>query len=201
MTETDTYTKSDLRQRFRTARSRLSDEAYARKSADIIRQVERLPELQQAGTVHVYWPMVSDREVDTRPLIRNLHQRGVQVVLPVVTRFVQGAGDTPVMEHCRYTGPDCLQTNRWGVYEPRNTPLISAEAFDLVIVPALGAGRNGHRIGHGYGYYDAFLSAVTVPTVALVYAECLVDAVPVEAHDVPLTYIATEHELIRTGTA
>lgn len=194
-------TKAALRQRFRAYRRDLSNTDYARTSQAILQRVRKLPELQRARTVHTYWPVTDRREVDTRPLIEQLCDRGVRVVLPVVRAFA-GASDDPLpaMEHRMYTGPDCLATNRWGLREPQDTPKVSPTELDLVLVPALGAGRNGHRIGNGGGYYDAFLPEVTAPTVALVYAACVVDTVPTEAHDVPVTYITTEDELIHPAS-
>ena len=190
-------TKLDLRERFARYRSNLSDTEYAERSAAIIACAESLPELADAGTVHTYWPVVDDREVDTRPLIERLHRSGRRVVLPVVTRF----DGTPAMTHRQYAGPECLATNRWGLREPHGTPDVSPDELDAVLVPALGAGRNGHRIGHGFGYYDAFLPRVDAPTIALVYAACMVDTVPADPHDIPVSIIATEDEIIRPSAA
>lgn len=185
--------KEALRVQFQQRRAALSADAYARKSAAIIERLQALPEIQAAETVHCYWPRTERREVDTRPLIDWLHERGRTVVLPVVTAF-EGA---PEMEHRRYEGPESLRTNRWGLKEPEGTETVSPAALDLIVVPAFGAGRNGHRIGHGFGYYDAFLNDLDAVTVCPVYHACLVDTVPAEAHDVPLSVILTEEKVIR----
>ena len=73
---------------------------------------------------------------------------------------------------------------------------IGLDAIDAVVVPAFGAGRNGHRIGHGHGFYDAFLSEVDVPRICLIYHETLVPVVPAEAHDVRMTHLVTERETV-----
>ena len=87
---------------------------------------------------------------------------------------------------------------RWGLLEPPATaPTVAPEAIDLVIVPAFGAGRNGARIGHGGGFYDAFLPTTSAVRVAVVYADCLIDHVPAEAHDAGLDLIVTEREVLR----
>lgn len=187
-------TKEMLREQFRAYRTHLAPEAVAAKSTAILRGVQALPEVRHAQTVHCYWPLVERGEIDTRPLIRTLHERGVCVVLPVVDGVADGA---PRLQHRRYEGPEALCTNRWNLHEPVGTEAVVPETLDLVIVPALGVGRNGHRIGHGYGYYDAFLASLDVPTVALVYDACLVDDVPAEAHDVPVSVIVTERRCLR----
>lgn len=194
----NTGNKDALRETFRTYRVQLSPEDVAAKSASIIRRVEALSEVQDARTLHCYWPMVDRGEIDTRPFIHALYDRGVRVVLPVVANFNDEA---PTLVHRRYDGPDALRPNRWGLQEPVNTASVPPDALDVVIVPAFGAGRNGHRIGHGYGYYDVFLAPLDVPTVTLVYDACLVDTVPAEAHDVPVSIIVTERETLRPSAA
>lgn len=191
---TDTLTKEALRDRFRAYRAQLSSEMREAKSAAIVERIQALPELQRAQTVHCYWPLVNRGEVDTRPLIRTLHGQGVRVVLPVVASFDDEA---PVLKHRRYEGPEALRTNRWNLREPVGTEVVSPDALEAVIVPAFGVGRNGHRIGHGYGYYDAFLASIDAPTIAPVYDACLVDTVPADAHDVPVSIIVTERETLR----
>lgn len=160
-------------------------------------RLRSLPELGAAQTVHCYWPLTDRREVDTRPLIAALHAEGLRVVLPVVAPSSAGA---PAMTLRCYTGRACLRPNRWGLHEPTGTEAVPAHAVDLVIVPAFGAGRNGHRIGHGFGYYDAFLCGLDAATVCPVYQDCLVARVPAEAHDVPLSILVTEMAVLRPGT-
>ena len=184
-----------MRARFRAFRETLSPEAYAQRSAAIVARAQALPEIEAASAVHVYWPLVTRREIDTRPLIRWLTEEGKTVVLPAVATFE--ADVRPRLRHLRYRGEAALQTNRWGVREPTGEETVPLEQIEAVVVPAFGAGRNGHRIGHGQGFYDAFLAHVTAPRIGLVYADVLVDAVPVAPHDVRLSVIVTEDETLR----
>ncbi|MEM1041755.1 MAG: 5-formyltetrahydrofolate cyclo-ligase [Bacteroidota bacterium] len=188
--------KAALRARFRDARLALTDAEAAAHSTAICERIAALPEVKAAGTVHVYWPVTARREVDTRPLVRRLHGAGTRVVLPVVADF-DGA---PRLRHVRFEGEDRMQTNHWGIAEPVGTADADPSDLDVVIVPAFGAGRGGHRIGHGRGFYDAFLAGLAAVTVGAVYAACLVDAVPAEAHDVALGIVVTEREVVRVGT-
>jgi 5-formyltetrahydrofolate cyclo-ligase len=185
--------KDRLRARFRAVRAALSDDDYAAHSAAVCERLAALPELADAETVHIYWPLLQRRELDTRPLIRELDAQGKQIVLPVVAAF-EGA---PRLRHVVFAGEGRMRPNRWGIPEPHDTPEVDPAAFDAVVVPAFGAGRNGHRIGHGRGFYDAFLAATDAPAVAAVFAGCLVERVPAEAHDIPLDVIVTEREVLR----
>jgi 5-formyltetrahydrofolate cyclo-ligase len=184
--------KAALRERFHAARLALSEAESAQRSAAICARILALPEIEGAKTVHVYWPLVHRREVDTRPLIRHLHGRGHRVVLPVVAT-TPGA---PELGHVVFIGEENLRANPWGILEPEG-PAVPTSEIDAVVVPAFGAGRNGHRIGHGWGYYDAFLTGLDAVTIGAVYAACLVATIPAEAHDVPLDIVVTENEVIR----
>jgi len=186
--------KSTLRDRFRAFRRGLSEDEWAERSAAIRARVRSLPELSAVSTVHGYWPQTEHHEVDTRPLIRDLHADGVTVALPVVTAYPPAR---PEMAPRRFTGTEALTPNRWDILEPTDAPPVDVDALELVLVPALGAGRKGHRIGHGTGYYDAFLASVRAPTVALVYEATLVDALPADPHDQPVDVVVTETAVVR----
>lgn len=193
MTASETPTSKEAwRTQFRTYRQSLSVEAYEARSSLIVHRALGLSAVAQAEVVHVYWPLREHGEVDTRPLIGALRLRGAEVVLSVVTGFEPGA---PAMEHRRYAGPTAMQTNRWGVREPAGTDVVPPHNLDVVLVPALGADRRGTRLGYGMGYYDAFLSDVTCPRIALVYDECVVPALPAADHDVPMTTLVTERNV------
>lgn len=115
------------------------------------------------------------------------------VVLPVVTSFANSA---PAMEARTFTTPEALVENRWGLHEPVHGPRVDPATIDVVIVPAFGADRRGHRIGHGGGFYDRFLPTLNATTLALTFNACLVDTVPTAPHDVPVHYVITETEIV-----
>jgi 5-formyltetrahydrofolate cyclo-ligase len=185
--------KESWRRRFRTYRRSLSPSAYQARSTLISHRSLAVPDVARAKSVHTYWPLTAQREVDTRPLIAALRGRGISIVLPVVTSFEP---DTPSLEHRQYEGPESLHANQWGIREPWHTDRVSVDTVDAVIVPALGIGENGHRLGHGSGYYDAFLESLTCPRIGVTYEECLVSSVPHAQHDVPLTNIVTERRTL-----
>jgi 5-formyltetrahydrofolate cyclo-ligase len=188
--------KARLRAQFRQARLALSDADYAAKSALIRARLLALPEIAAARTIHVYWPLTERREVDTRPLVAALHARGVRVVLPVVVPRSEDAA--PRLRHRQFEGETRLTRTPWGLHEPTGLDLAPV-ALDVIIVPAFGAGRNGHRIGHGAGYYDVFLAGTAALTVCPVYASCLVENVPAEPHDRPVDVVVTEEGVLRVS--
>lgn len=184
--------KDEWRAQFRAYRQSLSGGTYEAYSSLIAHRVLSLATVAQAEMIHVYSPLRDRGEVDTRPLIAALRVREATLVMPVVTSFDPG---TPTLEHRRYAGPYAMQTNRWGLREPVGTESVPPDVLDVVLVPTLGADRRGHRLGHGTGYYDAFLAEVTCPCVALVYDNCVVSSLPNDPHDVRMTTLVTERNV------
>src|SRR5690606_23423041 len=78
-----------------------------------------------------------------------------------------------------------------------STPEISASDIDLVLVPGLAFDVGGGRLGYGGGYYDRLLASLpgSVPTVGVTLDELIVDAVPVEPHDVGVSHLVTQSGL------
>ncbi len=64
--------------------------------------------------------------------------------------------------------------------------------LDLVLVPGLAFDAHRNRIGYGRGYYDRFLAQVAAPRIGLIPDALLVEAVPVDDHDVPVDLVVTD---------
>ena len=91
--------------------------------------------------------------------------------------------------------PGQLVPARLGLQEPQK-PWLPAEAVadaTVVFVPALAVDRAGVRLGRGAGFYDRTLP-LALPSarlVAVVRDDELVDEIPAEPHDVPMTHALT----------
>lgn len=70
---------------------------------------------------------------------------------------------------------------------------------DVVVVPGLAFTVAGDRLGQGGGWYDRFLSKVRPDCVSIgvCFSEQLVDAVPVEPHDVAVDHVVTDRGVAR----
>ncbi|MCW2546322.1 MAG: 5-formyltetrahydrofolate cyclo-ligase, partial [Mycobacterium sp.] len=77
--------------------------------------------------------------------------------------------------------------------------LIAASEIDVVLAPAVAADRGGGRLGRGGGSYDRALARMRPDAlvIAVVHANELVDAVPIEAHDRLVDAVLAGDELIR----
>ncbi|GAB5521047.1 MAG: hypothetical protein RhofKO_32980 [Rhodothermales bacterium] len=140
--------------------------------------------------------MLTHREIDTRPLINVAWHANKRVVVPVVDRFDRDITAAPRLRHIGVTSETPLARNRWGIAEPQAGPSVPLADLDLVIVPALAFDRAGYRVGHGFGYYDEFLSGLSIPTVGVCFADCVYNAVPHEVHDIAVDRVVTEAETI-----
>ncbi|WP_274423427.1 5-formyltetrahydrofolate cyclo-ligase [Chelativorans sp. YIM 93263] len=138
-----------------------------------------------------FWPMRS--EVDVRPLMVALRERGARLCLPAILdkstiifrELVRGA---PLIDMGFGTmGPD----ESAAVLEP-----------SLMLVPLAAFDRRGHRIGYGAGYYDRAIARLQenghAPRLIGIAFDCQeVPQVPDEPHDVIIPEILTESGLRR----
>ena len=103
--------------------------------------------------------------------------------------FIVGKG---IMRAVEVPNFDALEVGAFNIMtvkrECRN--FIDAAAIDCVIVPGAAFTVDGGRLGLGGGYYDRFLPlAVNAKKIALAYDFQLVDALPIEAHDVSIDFV------------
>jgi len=188
--------KDELRAHCRRFRKSLDTAAYTSRSRAIVDRAWSGGLFNDAGIVHVYWPIETRREIDTRPLITLLQESGKTVLIPTVNPAADAAPGSMIFRP--FLSLDAMQENEWGTYEPLGDALVP-ETPDLIVVPAFAADREGYRLGYGGGYYDRFLKDAGCTAVTLVYSECLFSRLPREAHDVPVQVVVTEEETVRPG--
>jgi len=186
--------KARLRELFRSRTTALGGALRHEESGRITRRLETLTEIVDAQFVLAFYP--APNEPDFRSLLRLLMLRGKTVLLPVVTDFSRtrrpGQSRIGIAE---FRGNSTLTENRWGILEPSG-PLLPLTRPEVVLVPALAVDRSGHRLGHGFGYYDELLGALCVPTICPVFSSQLTDHLPCEPHDQRVSCVVTHQEMI-----
>lgn len=88
--------------------------------------------------------------------------------------------------------PGCpMEEDAYGIPKPKDTERFAPE---LLLVPCVGFGPGGLRLGYGGGFYDRTLAALEPRpvTVGVGYAHGFVPWLEAEPHDVPLDVILTE---------
>jgi 5-formyltetrahydrofolate cyclo-ligase len=139
------------------------------------------------NSIGAYWPI-----------------KGEFDALPALFRWTEGETDTkrriglPVINretrHLRFHVwyPGCpMEDDAYGIPKPKDT-----EAFEpqLLLVPCVGFGPKGVRLGYGGGFYDRTLADLKPRpyTVGVGYAHGFIPWLTAEPHDVPLDAMLTE---------
>jgi 5-formyltetrahydrofolate cyclo-ligase len=191
--------KAALRQRLLAARRSVSDEARADEARSLADHVNAV--LDSGGTVCAYVPVGA--EPGSIEMLDVLLQRANRVLLPVARTT---ADNSPVALEWGEYRPGQLVAARFGLLEPAG-PWLPATALaeaSVVLVPALAVDRTGVRLGRGRGFYDRTLVSRNphARLVAVIRDEELLDELPHEPHDVPMTHALTPGRgLVELGTA
>ncbi len=174
--------------RLRAEMKQLREELAARDPDADEKVADKFPLklLERYGpTVSAYWPIGS--ELDPRALMTRLKQAGADLALPRVE-------DDGTMSFRAWAPGNELEERPFGLLEPTaDTPIVTPT---LILAPLLGFDRHGNRLGYGQGHYDRAISRLRetgrVFICGLAYHGQECDALPAEAHDIPLDWVVTE---------
>lgn len=148
--------------------------------------VHALPAIPAGAKVAGFWPMPG--EIDIRPLLTALHDRGQALLLPETPPRGQ-----PLIFRS-WTPTTLMLRERFGTMRPEGAVGVP----DLLLVPLLAFDRMGRRLGYGGGYYDRTIAGLPgVATLGCAFAAQELDAVPAGEYDAPLAAIATERGILR----
>ena len=182
--------KAELRKRMRGLRNTLPESACNERSRLICDKLRGLDAFQRAKSVALFWPIRARHEVDVAQLHDELVAKGVRVAYPAIDpetgimtfRFVEATGD--------------LVERGYGFAEP-DASAEEVTAIDFVVVPALAASSDGHRIGYGAGYYDRTLPRFRPATFAAVlYDFQLLIEVPHDERDYAVDMLVTDRKVL-----
>lgn len=185
MTEISTSAaeKDALRKQALARRKTMDELERIEKSLQLVDHHDTLP-LPAGAIVAGFWPIRD--EIDPRPLLDRLRQKGHRLTLPVMTGpsliFRSLERDTELVSAgfgCREPGPDAKELRP-----------------DVLLMPLAGFDADGNRIGYGRAYYDNTIAGLekngSVLCIGVAFSVQEVDRVPTEAHDKPLHGILTE---------
>lgn len=178
--------KADLRRQAMAHRDAMSIETRIEASIAIAEFGRTLIDLPDGAIVSGFSPIRS--EVDIRPLMADLRDRGARICVPAILSreeivFRELLRNAPLVDTGFGTvgpGPDAE------VLDP-NVMLVPLAAFD----------SRGHRLGYGAGHYDRAIArlhekGLKPRLIGIAFDSQRVDLVPDEPHDVQLDAILTE---------
>ena len=179
------FTKAELRKQALAHRKNLDAQTSENLSVAIVkRTLEYLHSQENLQVLHVFLPIVKHNEIDTFLLINALRETmpNLQIVVPV-SDFTDCSMTSFLLEP-----HTLLETNRWGIPEPKNVTAIDDRRIDAVIVPLLAFDARGYRVGYGKGFYDRFLQKCRpdVLKIGVSATEVSGEITDAEIHDVRL---------------
>jgi 5-formyltetrahydrofolate cyclo-ligase len=178
--------KTLLRRQLQAERQSLVDRL---QRAQYLQQVLRVWLCTRKETaIGAYWPIKG--EFDALPALYRWSEAepGRRIGLPVIDRETK-----QLRFHVWW--PGCpMEEDAFGIPKPKDT-----ESFlpEMLLVPCVGYGPGGVRLGYGGGFYDRTLAALQPRpyTVGLAYTHAWVPWLQPEPHDVPLDAILNEEGL------
>lgn len=182
--------KKSLRAEALSRRDALDPQWRIEASLDMALAADDLA-IEPGTVVSGFWPMRS--EVDVRPLMFALMQRGARLCLPAIL------DRTTIVFRELIRGAPMVEMG-FGTFGPGED---SAQLDPMVMLMPLAAfDAQGNRIGYGAGYYDRAIGLLrqkgVEPRLVGVAWDCQrVETAPAEVHDMPLDEILTESGLRR----
>ncbi|WP_428944071.1 5-formyltetrahydrofolate cyclo-ligase [Pantoea sp. FN060301] len=185
--------RQDIRTHVRHLRRDLTPEQQREAAAQAAGRALSFAPVQQAEKIALF--LSFDGELDTRPLIASLWQRGQQVYLPVLHPFSLGQ-----LLFIRYEADTPLTPNRLRIPEPPLDirKLATLSELDVLMVPLVAFDRQGQRLGMGGGFYDRTLQNWQqhgfLP-VGLAHDCQQIAQLPVAEWDIPLPALITPSKI------
>lgn len=180
--------KTNLRRLLRERRDGLSADFIKIASKQIQKNLKKIDSYRNAKTIACYYSIGS--EVKTQDIMQEILSEGKTLALPRVV------GESIVF--CEVKKIEDLEKGTFDIMEPKHyCPQLNK--FDVVVVPAIAMTRTGWRLGYGKGFYDRFLADSNTTSVALTYSKLLVKNIPKSEDDIPIQWVVTEDEVIKTS--
>lgn len=177
--------KTEMRERIRSELQQLTRSQREDAAIEICARLISQPAWVTAKSVLLFAPLADEPNV--RPLFHAALGAGKVTALP---RYNAGMEDYEAAI-IRDLDKDCVE-GKFGILEPAATcETLDLKRLDLVLVPGVAFGWQGHRLGRGKGFYDRLLVEVSGKTCGVAFDQQVVSSIPVEPHDVRLNCILT----------
>ena len=178
--------KRALRAELRERRQMMSQAARDTAAEGIRAQLDALVDRVGARSISCFLSIPS--EPGTRDFVAGAVARGIRVLLPITRK--DGLLDWIVA-----TPDGDITEGMFGLPEPVGEVLgpIAVNDVDLMVIPAAAIDRRGMRLGWGRGFFDKTIGSMErcPPVYAVVYDSEVLDEVPSDRHDQPVTGVVT----------
>ena len=184
------YDKVAIRREMKARRKALTPEEKAAADAAICEKLkawdvvgEMVDPFDFGSPLAVY--LASPDEINIDPYIEHMLHAGVNVVVPCWN------GETYELAKLKGLDEKNLRRGPMGIREPIDADVVEPKNVSAWIIPGLAFTRGGKRLGYGGGWYDRFLASAPKGAIKIgvAYSFQIVDDLPAEPHDIPLTDI------------
>ncbi|MEW7280602.1 5-formyltetrahydrofolate cyclo-ligase [Aquimarina sp. 2201CG1-2-11] len=152
--------KKELRAKYKTLRSNISNQEIEDLSIDIANRLLQLS-IWEKSYYHVFLPINKQKEINTEFILNILQGKDKNVIIS------KSNFDTYTLSHFLLTDTTVLKVNTWGIPEPTDGIPIPEETIEVVFIPLLAFDQKGNRVGYGKGFYDKFLSKCNPNTLKI----------------------------------
>jgi 5-formyltetrahydrofolate cyclo-ligase len=188
--------KRALRAELRERRQMMSQAARDAAAEGIRAQLDELVARVGARSISCFLSIPS--EPGTRDFVAGAVARGIRVLLPITRK--DGLLDWIVA-----TPDGDITEGMFGLPEPVGEVLgpIAVNDVDLMVIPAAAVDRRGMRLGWGRGYFDKTIGSMErcPPVYAVVFDSEVLDEVPSDRHDQPVTGVVTPTQTLTLAPA
>ncbi len=168
-----------------------------KKGEEALEKIAGWPAFQRAGWLFSYVSM--GYELDTTALIDRALGAGKRVAAPVIFDEGKKSGSFLISE-IRDRLKE-LEIGPFGISQPKPRFLrpVDPKVLEMAVIPGVAFGKDGHRLGHGKGYFDRFLRQLSPNClkVGIAFDFQLLPELPHEPHDVSLDVIVTNREILQ----
>lgn len=174
-----------MRARVRAILKNVSEEKRKLDSEKLCLKLKEEPLFKEAGSILFFAPL--PREPDLWPLLNETLAGKKMVALPCF----DSDNEIYVPRQVADIHVEIL-SGKFGIREPATDCVaIPPDDLDLVLVPGVAFGVDGHRLGRGKGFYDRLLQNFTGRKIGIAFDEQIVESVPVENNDVRMDLVLT----------
>ncbi len=182
--------KTALRKKYLQLRSEFSIEEIDDKSIQIANIALKLP-IWQFNNYHIFLSITEKGEINTEYILHILQGKDKNIAVPKTDV------KTNSLSHFLLTDNTKIETNNWGIPEPKDGIPFPENKIDVVFIPLLAYDKRGNRVGYGKGFYDRFLASCKKDTIKIGLSLFAPESsvIAVSETDIPLDYCITPEEV------
>lgn len=177
--------KSLLRKQIKALKEDYSPKELDQKSNNVFGLLEQMLVFQKAKNIYVYHSLKD--EVQTSDFIQKWNDKK-KFFFPIIK--------DDNLTFREYKPQTIFRQAILNVMEPDGEDISDYSEIDIIIVPGIAFDINMNRLGRGKGFYDRFLSQISVLKIGVCFEFQLLKNIPIDYYDVKMDYIITENRII-----